>query len=236
MSINFPKKAMIIMAHPDDPEFFCGGTVALWAKHGAKITYLVLTNGNKGSDDPNMTPKMLVKTRKKEQKAAAKALGVKKVIFFAENDGELLPNLKIRKNVVKEIRRYQPDAVIAPDPTRYFYENTYINHPDHRAAGEIALGALFPAAGNRMYHPELLDEGLEPHTVHHIYLAGSPQPNLWIDISDVFKTKIKAILCHKSQVRDPETLPERIKQRSKGIDEYGREVYREGYRHMVIGL
>jgi len=162
-------------------------------------------------------------------------LGVKEVVFFDENDGELISTLEIRKKVVQEIRRVQPDAVIAPDPTRYFYANTYINHPDHRAAGEIALGALFPAAGNRMYHPELLTQGLEPHPVPHIFLAGTTEPNLWVDISDVFDLKMEAVLRHQSQIKDPEDLQARWRQRSKATDEYGRKVYREGYRHMIIG-
>jgi LmbE family N-acetylglucosaminyl deacetylase len=161
-------------------------------------------------------------------------LGVKRVIIIGENDGELISTLEIRKKVVKEIRRYQPDAVIAPDPSRYFFQNTYINHPDHRAAGEIALGALFPATGNRMYYSELLNQGLEPHTVPHIFLANANEPTLWVDISEVFETKVQAILCHKSQIKDPEGLADRMRERSKAIDEYGREVYREGYRHMII--
>ncbi|MFQ5575594.1 MAG: PIG-L deacetylase family protein [Anaerolineae bacterium] len=235
MMSYLPQRAMIIMAHPDDPEFFSGGTIALWAKNGAEIAYLILTSGNKGSSDPAMTPERLAETRKNEQQNAADVLGVTRLTFFDEPDGELMPALKIRQKVVKELRRFQPDAVIAPDPTRYFYGNTYINHPDHRAAGEIALGALFPATGNRMYHPELLSQGLEPHTVPHIFLVNPVEPNLWVDISAVFELKLKAILCHQSQIQDPDNLAQRLKARSKAIDEYGREVYREGYRHMTIG-
>lgn len=234
MITYLPKKAMVIMAHPDDPEFSSGGMIALWAKSGAEITYLILTSGNKGSDDPTMTPERLAETRRQEQDAAAKTLGVKRVIIMGENDGELISTLEIRKKVVKEIRRYQPDAVIIPDPSRYFFQNTYINHPDHRAAGEIALGALFPATGNRMYYSELLNQGLEPHTVPHIFLANANEPTLWVDISEVFETKVQAILCHESQIKEPESLAERMRERSKAIDEYGREVYREGYRHMII--
>jgi LmbE family N-acetylglucosaminyl deacetylase len=235
MLMYSPQKAMVIVAHPDDPEFFCGGTTALWSKSGAEIIYLILTSGNKGSDDPTMTPERLAQTRKEEQLNAAKVLGVKEVIFFDESDGELMPTLEIRERVVQEIRRSQPDAVIAPDPTRYFFRDTYINHPDHRAAGEIALGALFPATGNIMYHPELLKRGLGPHTVPHIFLTNPTEPNLWIDITDVFDLKVEAIFCHKSQIKDPEGLSDRLRERSRAIDEYGREVYREGYRHMIIG-
>ncbi len=223
------------MAHPDDPEFFCGGTIALWCAAGTQITYLILTNGNKGSDDPEMTPQKLAMTRREEQQAAATVLGVKEVIFFDEPDGELQPTLDLRKRVVAEIRRHKPEAIIAPDPTRYFHSNIYINHADHRAAGEVAIDAVFPAARNRMYHPELLAEGLEPHTVKEVYLASAEQPDRWVDITAAFEVKTKAILCHKSQIKDPEGTLTRVRERAAGVDEYGREVLREAFRVMKIG-
>jgi LmbE family N-acetylglucosaminyl deacetylase len=220
---------MVIMAHPDDPEFFCGGAIAKWCAAGAEMIYLILTNGNKGSDDPEMTPQKLAMTRREEQHAAANILGVKDVIFFDEPDGELQPTLDLRKRVVAEIRRFKPTAILGQDPTRYFTAER-INHADHRAAGEVVIDAVFPAARNRMYHPELLAEGLEPHVVQDVYLAGAEQPNLWVDISNVFEVKIKAIQCHASQIKEPENLEQRIRDRSKAIDEYGHEVYREGFR------
>ncbi len=226
---------MVIMAHPDDPEFFCGGTIALWAAAGCEITYVILTNGNKGSDDPHMTPERLIDIRQKEQRAAADVLGVKNIVFLGEPDGELMSTLELRRRVVAEIRRYKPEIVIGPDPTRYYFANTYINHADHRAAGMVTIDAVFPAARNRMYHPELLEQGLEPHTVKEVYLAGTEQPDRWVNVTGVFDTKIKAILCHVSQVREPENLPNRLKERDKTVDEYGNEVFREGYRVMHIG-
>jgi LmbE family N-acetylglucosaminyl deacetylase len=221
---------MVIVAHPDDPEFFCGGLIARWCAAGTQMSYLILTNGDKGSDNPEMIPEKLIAIRREEQQAAAKILGVQEVIFFNEPDGELRPTLELRQRVVAEIRRWKPDAIIALDPTRYFPGNLRINHADHRAAGEVAVDAIFPAARNRMYHPELLAEGLEPHVVKEVYLSGAEQPNRWVDISEVIETKIKAILCHTSQIKEPDKLPDRIKERSKVIDEYGREVMREGYR------
>ncbi|MBN1994787.1 MAG: PIG-L family deacetylase [Anaerolineae bacterium] len=235
MTLQVPAKAMVIVAHPDDPEFFCGGIIALWCKHGTEMSYLILTNGNKGSDDPEMTPEKLTAIRKKEQQAAADVLGVKQVIYFDERDGELQHTLGLRQRVVAEIRRHQPDVVITQDPSRYFFENRYINHADHRAAGEVTIDAVFPAARNRMYHPELLDLGLEPHTVKEVYLTGTERANLWVDISEVFDLKIKAIRCHVSQVRDPDNLYERIKERNTTLDQYGREVLREEFRVMQIG-
>lgn len=226
---------MVIMAHPDDPEFFCGGIVALWSAAGTELSYLILTNGNKGSDDPTMTPEKLATIRKEEQQAAADILGVKRVLYMDEPDGELKPTLNLRVRVVAELRKHRPEAIITLDPTRYYYGNTRVNHADHRAAGDVAIDAVFPAAGNRMYHPELLDLGLEPHDVTEIYLARPNQPNYWVDISEVFETKIKAILCHKSQIREPEGLPDRIKARDQATDQYGREVFREEYRALHLG-
>lgn len=237
LKIEPPERVMVIMAHPDDPEFFCGGTIALWRSQGAEVSYLILTNGNKGSDDPEMTPEKLAAIRKEEQQAAADVLGVKRVIYMEAPDGELQPTLELRRRVVSEIRRYRPDTVVAQDPTRYYMEHVYINHADHRAAGEIAIDAVFPAARNRMYHPELLEAGLEPHTVRQVFLAAAAQPNLWINHTALFETKLKAIQAHASQVqhRTPEALAERIRQRSVAIDEYGQEVFREGFRVMIIG-
>jgi LmbE family N-acetylglucosaminyl deacetylase len=224
---------MVIMAHPDDPEFFSGGLIAVWCAAGTQVTYLILTNGNKGSDDPLLTPEKLASLRQEEQQAAADVLGVKRVLFFDEPDGELQPTLNLRKRVVAEIRRYQPDALITLDPTRYFYQGMFINHADHRAAGEVAIDAVFPAARNRMYHPELLAEELEPHFVTEVHLAGALQPNRWVDISGVFETKLQAIRCHTSQIKDPEAMLQRIMNRHTAIDQFGREVLREEY-HVIV--
>ena len=235
MSIQAPNRVMVIVAHPDDAEFFCGGTVALWCSAGAEVTYLILTNGNKGSDNPEMTPEKLATIRQKEQRAAADVLGVKNVIFLDEPDGELVSTLDLRKRVVAEIRRYKPDIIVGPDPSRFFFADSYINHADHRAAGLVTIDAVFPAARNRMYHPELLDVGLEPHTVAEVYLGGSEHPNRWVNISSVLEKKLDALRCHASQFDDPEEVVKRITERSREVDEYGQEVFREGFRVMKIG-
>jgi LmbE family N-acetylglucosaminyl deacetylase len=229
-----PKRAMVIMAHPDDPEFFTGGTIALWAREGVEIIYLILTNGNKGSDDPKMTPEQLTRLRQEEQRTAAGLLGVKTIIFLDEPDGELQVTLQLRQQVVREIRRHRPDVIICPDPSVFYFGDTYINHPDHRAAGHVALEAIFPAARNAMYHPELLDEGLMPHAVREIYLAGSTQPNRWVDITDVMDVKVQAIQSHASQLPDPQSAIERVYQRAEAVDEYGRSVYREAFHRLTI--
>jgi LmbE family N-acetylglucosaminyl deacetylase len=205
------KRVMVIMAHPDDPEFFTGGTIALWTREGAEIIYLILTNGNKGSDDPDMTPEQLAKLRQEEQRTAAGLLGVKTIIFLDQPDGELQVTLQLRQQVVREIRRHRPGVI-----------------------GQVALEAIFPAARNAMYHPELLGEGLMPHAVHEIYLAGSTQPNRWVDITDVMDVKVQAIRSHASQLPDPKSTIERVRQRAEAVDEYGRSVYREAFHRLTI--
>jgi len=226
---------MIIVAHPDDPEFFCGGAIALWCANGTEMSYLILTNGNKGSDDPALTPGQLTAIRRTEQQAAADLLGVKRVIYFDEVDGELESTLNLRCRVVAEIRRHKPEVIITQDPTRYFYADIAINHSDHRAAGAVVIDAVFPAARNRMYHPELLAQGLEPHAVKEVYLTGTDHPNRWVDISAVFERKLQAINCHASQVKDPAAIMERVKNRNKAVDQYGREVMREEFRVIKLG-
>jgi LmbE family N-acetylglucosaminyl deacetylase len=221
---------MVIMAHPDDAEFICGGTVALWCEAGSEVTYLILTNGNKGSDDPTMTPEKLAEIRRAEQQAAAQVLGVKRVLYMEEPDGELQHTLELRKRVVAEIRRYQPEVVITFDPSHFLISDRRVNHSDHRIAGEIAVDAIFPAAGNRMYHPELLEQGLAPHNVPEVYLMAPEHPNRWVDVSAVMDVRIEASMCHTSQIKDPDTFAERSRNARKAIDQYGQEVYRELFR------
>lgn len=234
MTQSTPERAMVIMAHPDDAEFLCGGTVARWCAEGVEMSYVILTNGNKGSDDPAMTPEKLALVRREEQQAAADVFGVKHIVYLGEPDGELQPSLALRKRVVVEIRRYRPEVVITFDPRTYF-SRTHINHADHRTTGEIAIDAIYPAARNRMYHPELLAEKLAPHTVQMVYLMLTEQPNHWVDTTAFMDAKIKALLCHASQFAEPERVVEYMKERDKTVDPYGREVYREMFHVMKIG-
>lgn len=202
-----PKKIAVIMAHPDDAEFSCAGTIARWADEGNEVVYVLLTSGDKGSDDPAMTPEMLVATREAEQRDAARILGAKDVVFLKYPDGYLEPNLELRRAIVRQIRRLKPDVVICQDPTVRWYESEYINHPDHRAAGEATLAAIFPASRDRLNFPELLAEGLEPHRVREVYLAGAQTPDVTIDITNYLDRKIESLRAHTSQVGDFEFEP-----------------------------
>lgn len=192
-----------IFAHPDDAEFTVAGSAALWAGQGAQITYLIVTDGGAGSNDPSMARAELIRIRHAEQTAACVLLGVQEVIFLDYPDGTLEPTIDLRRDLTRVIRRLKPDRVICGDPSVMFYGDGYINHPDHRAAAEAALYAVFPSAPTRPVFPELLSEGLEPHQVKEVYMTSdSAHVNTYVDISTTLERKIEALRCHKSQV-DP---------------------------------
>src|SRR5690242_11608387 len=172
-----------IFAHPDDAEFTCGGSAALWASQGAQITYVVVTNGAAGSNDPNQDLDELVRIREAEQRAACAVLGVQEVLFLGYPDGTLQPTIELRRELTRIIRQLKPDWVMIGDPTAVLYDSEYINHPDHRAAAEAGLYAVFPSAVTRPIFPELLAEGYEPHAVKELYISGTSQPTIYIDIS-----------------------------------------------------
>jgi LmbE family N-acetylglucosaminyl deacetylase len=214
-SWSAPQNILVILAHPDDPEFFCGAALARWARAGHHITYVLLTCGDKGfnpSTQPDMTPEKLCAIRHEEQYAAAKVIGAESVHIMDHPDGHLVADLNLRRDVVREIRRHKPDILVSCDPQTLFA--TYgINHPDHRAAGQVVLDAVFPAAGNPAYFPELLEEGLQPHMPREVWCSLTMQPNVALDVTDAWETKLQAILEHKTQVQDPEKLVERFKSR-----------------------
>jgi LmbE family N-acetylglucosaminyl deacetylase len=202
--INSPTLRILgIFAHPDDADFTVAGSAALWAGQGAHITYVVVTNGGAGSNDPAQSLDELVRIRQAEQTAACAVLGVEEVLFLDYPDGTLEPTLDLRRALTRIIRRLKPDRVVCGDPSVMFYGDNYINHPDHRAAAEAALYAVFPSAPTRPIFPELLSEGLEPHQVKELYMTSdSAHVNTYVDISGTLERKIAALRCHKSQV-DP---------------------------------
>ena len=228
-----PKRAMVIVAHPDDAEFTMAGTVAMWAQQGCAVSYVICTRGDRGSNDPNKTPWALAPIRDQEQRAAAAILGVQEVTLLDHPDGTLEPTLALRRDLTREIRRFRPEVVLCGDPTVRFYGDGYLNHPDHRAAASAALDAVFPSAETRYIFPELLAIGLEPHRVHAAYIHGSLEPNVWIDIHPVLEIKARALAAHASQIGESPALD--------WIREMAREEGRkhsleaaEGYRRIVI--
>lgn len=207
------QRVLVIMAHPDDPDFICAGTVAKMTGQGIEVTYMILTNGDKGNHNPEITRNQLIAFRKIEQRNAAAACGVKDVLFMGEEDGFLRPTRRLRKRVTREIRRIRPQLIFCTDPDRYLVGDSYINHPDHRNAGLVALDAIFPASDNPMFYPKMADEGYAPHKIGQLYVFGHGQPNVKIDITDELEAKIAAILCHKTQITDPEGSPQRWRER-----------------------
>ncbi|MGB3713226.1 MAG: PIG-L deacetylase family protein [Candidatus Promineifilaceae bacterium] len=198
-----PKRAMLIYAHPDDIEFTVAGSVARWVQGGSEVYYVVITDGNVGSHDEGMTADRLIETRREEQRAAAKVVGAKECIFLGYHDGLLQPTLELRKELVKLIRNIKPDVVVCGDPTNFFPSENWINHPDHRAAGQAALDATFPAAEMRLLYPDLEVEGLTPHKVNFVYVSNPLQePNYYIETSETIDLKIEALRQHKSQMGD----------------------------------
>ena len=202
---------LVIAPHPDDSEFGIAGTVARWAHEGKTVVYVICTNGNKGTSDPDIKPEELVKIREDEEKAAAKVLGVKEVVFLGYPDQGLEDTAEFRKDIVRQIRTYQPYTVATNDPYR-----KYIWHRDHRITGQVVLDAVYPFARDYLAYPDLFAQGYKPHKVKEVLCWGTEDPNYWSDITETFDTKIVALSCHKSQVggRDSHQLYQGLKTRA----------------------
>jgi len=232
---NSPQSILVILAHPDDPEFFCGATLAKWARAGHHITYQLLTCGDKGFNDSttaDMTPDVLCALRHEEQQAAAKIIGAEAVHIMNNPDGYLVADLDFRREVTRAIRNFKPDILVTCDPQNLFAAYG-INHPDHRAAGQVVLEAVFPAAGNRAYFPELLVEGYEPHMPKEVWCSLTQQPDTIVDVTETWLVKMEAILKHTSQIPNVEKFTERMKARhtEDSTDENPR--YEEKFRRIV---
>ena len=220
---------MVIVAHPDDAEFTVAGTVAAWAKDGCRVTYVVCTDGNAGSNEPGMTREKLAEIRRAEQRAACATLGVSEVVFLGYDDGQLQPTLDLRRDLVRAIRQHKPQAVITWDPTRLLIGDQYINHPDHRAAGQAALDAVAPASAMPLLWPEVG----APHQVRQVYVHGHDKPNVWVDVTETIELKIVALRQHASQMGDWDPT-EMIKEWSAETGQEKGLAYAESY--LVITL
>jgi LmbE family N-acetylglucosaminyl deacetylase len=231
------KRILVILAHPDDPDFFCGAMLARWSKQGHEVRYCLLTKGQKGAQDENMVPAELGALRVTEQEAAARAIGVKSVEFLDYMDGEVIPDLEMRKKVVRVIRKWRPDILVSCDPLNLFGPNNdHINHPDHRAAGQVVVDAVFPAAGSPMFFPELiLKEGLAAHTPEEVWLSIPGNGNFSIDLSDYFEDKLRALHCHRSQIgSDLEQFDHNMRARFTQDAQTGKPVYYESFRRIHL--
>jgi LmbE family N-acetylglucosaminyl deacetylase len=190
--------AVVLFAHPDDAEFMCGGTVARWARDGCEVHYVVCTDGSAGSNEPGARREDVAPIREREQRAAAEVLGVKSVTFLGETDGLLEVTPRTRKKVTREIRRLRPEVLVAPDPSRLWFSQGYINHWDHKQAGLLALTAVMPDAPTRVMFPELEDEGLEPYEIPNLWLGGN-EPDTYVDITETIDLKVQALAQHESE-------------------------------------
>ncbi len=228
-----PESAMAIVAHPDDIEFSCAGTLARWANNGARISYVICTSGDVGFDEPNMTKEKAAQIREAEQLAAADIVGASEVIFLHEPDGLLQPTIELRKKLVREIRRFQPEVVMCGDPTIVWAGNDYINHPDHRAAATAALDATFPAAGQPQLFEELAHEGLLAHKPRKVYVTSWRGADYFVDIEETIEIKIDALRAHKSQMKDWD--PEDFIRKWAAESGEGKEMtYAEGFRVVTL--
>jgi len=233
---EYPQKILVILAHPDDPEFFCGATIARWTAAGHHVSYCLLTCGDKGTKDMEMTPETLCSLRQAEQLAAAAVIGVHQVSFMSYPDGYLVPDLQLRRDITRIIRQEQPDILVTCDPTNLYVRETLLNHPDHRAAGQAVLDAVFPAARDHLNFVELWrDENLEPHIVREVWIAAPKEPTVTIDVTPYWEAKILALYEHKSQISDPQALAKRLRARFTSDSSPENPRYEESFRRLILG-
>lgn len=233
---------LVVAAHPDDPDFGVAGTAASLAQAGHAVHYLMCTSGDAGSDDPSIAPDELMRIREAEQEAAGRVLGLAGVHYLRFPDGELEPTLVLRKAIVRVMRQLKADVVICQDPRALVDDDsTYLNHPDHRAAGQAALDAAFPAAGNPSAFRDLLAEGLEPHKVREVwlYFTSSAHANHWVDISATIEQKVGALEAHASQIGEWASSGELRREMFKWAEDEAsrRELgyqYAEGFQRIVL--
>ncbi len=234
-SFPVPERALVITPHPDDSELGCGGTVATWIKQGTEVVYLLCTNGDKGSNDPEMTSPKLAELRKIEQQKAAEILGVLEVVRLDYEDGSLEDTPLFRGQIVEAIRRFKPDVALFTDPLR----TGFYLHRDHRIAGSVALDALFPYARDRLHYPEHEFEGLLPHKTADALMWGSESPDTFIDITASIDKKIEALAAHKTQMPSGEEsyeLADLIKVTASRIGDRCGYKYAEGFRRISFSV
>jgi LmbE family N-acetylglucosaminyl deacetylase len=216
-----------MMAHPDDADFSCAGTVACYAAAGARVEFVLATSGNRGSHEPGMTPERLAAIREAEQRAAAEVLGVAEVTFLRHNDGEVESSIALRRELALVLRKGRPDMVLTFDPWQH-----YQVHPDHRAIGQSTLDAIADAR-MPMYYPEQITGDVRDHRVRDVYFFATEHPNHWVDITETIDKKIAALRCHISQVGERDMDPF-IRARARAVGQERGMLYAEAFKHLPM--
>lgn len=226
-----PKRILVFSAHPDDLDFGCAATVAKLVKQGNKIIYCIISNGEKGIHKIKSSKQAIISIRKKEQKRAARIVGVKDVIFLNEKDGEVENTKALRRKLVSIIRKIKPDIVFSFDPANFLFDNFYRYHRDHRKAAEAVFDALYPASGSEAFFQDL---NRKPHTIKEVWFFATHRPNLWINISGTVDKKIEALLSHRSQITDEKEFKKRIFSRAREIGRKKKMRYAENFRKLTL--
>jgi len=232
--LSTPERVLVIAAHPDDIEFGAGGLIARWVREGADAAYLVVTRGDKGSDDPATDPDELGRRREVEQRAAAAEIGVASVDFLGLPDARVEPTMALREQITRAIRQHRPQVVISHDPTVLFVNNEWVNHADHRAVGQVVVDAVFPTARDPLNFPEHLQAGLEPWKVAELYLWSTNEANQVVDIGDTLDRKVAALRHHASQFRDFAETERWLRQRAEELGEQAGYPAAEGFRRVTL--
>ncbi len=204
------KRVLVVMAHPDDCDFGAGGTIAQWTSQGIEVSYCIITNGDQGGEESGIPVEEMAKVRQQEQRDAGRALGVTEITYLNYRDGWLMPSIELRKEIVRAIRIAKPDRMVVQSPERN-WERIYSSHPDHLAAGETAIQAVYPDARNPFAFPELKAAGLEPWRVREVWITGSPTPNHFVDITETFSKKMAALHAHVSQTAHNKELENMVR-------------------------
>ena len=229
-----PERVLVVAAHPDDIEFGAAATVARWTGEGAAVRYLLVTRGERGSDDPNADPVAIAQVREREQRAAATEIGVEAVEFLDEPDGQVQATLALRERITYAVRAFRPEAVMTHDPTVLFVNNEWVNHPDHRAVGEATVDAVFPTARDPLNFREQLDQGVGAWKVAELYLWSTNEANQIVDIGPTLERKIAALAHHASQFRSFDEIARWVRQRSEELGERAGYRAAEGFRRVTL--
>jgi LmbE family N-acetylglucosaminyl deacetylase len=232
------ERILVVVAHPDDVDFGAAGSVATWTAQGIDVSYCIVTDGEAGGSDPNLSRQEMAAIRRAEQTAAAECVGVTDLRFLGHPDGTVQPTIELRRDISRVIRHVRPQRVVTQSPQRNF-ERIYASHPDHLAAAEATLCAVYPDARNQFAHPELLaDEGLEPWTVREVWMMVGADTNEYVDTTEAIDRKVKALLCHTSQIADADAMDNLLRQWGAGIAKAAglpEGSYAEGFQRIETG-